>query len=79
VIGLAIQRLTDWALKLIDLTYVMDRQFTELKDTLLKIRAIKCGVRLCGHLSVLTEEMGNDWVVSRILSFALLKYVYSEK
>jgi hypothetical protein len=42
----------------------MDKQFTELKDTLLKIRIIKCGIRLCGHLSFLTDEISSDWIVS---------------
>jgi len=63
---LAIQRLTDWALKLINIEYIMEKQFIELKDTLLKIRVIKCGVRLCGHLSVLTEDISNDWIVSLV-------------
>jgi hypothetical protein len=60
---LAIQRLSDWALKLINIEYIMEKQFIELKDTLLKIRIIKCGVRLCGQLSVLTEDLSNDWIV----------------
>jgi hypothetical protein len=64
---LAIERLTDWADKLINIEYIMQKQFTELKDTLLKIRIIKCGVRLCGHLSVLTEDMSNDWIVSAVV------------
>jgi hypothetical protein len=49
---------------LINIEYIMEKQFTELKDTLLKIRIIKCGIRLCGHLSVLTEDISNDWIVS---------------
>ncbi|CAF3511851.1 unnamed protein product [Rotaria sp. Silwood1] len=61
---LAVQRLSDWALKLINVEYIMEKQFTELKDTLLKIRIIKCGVRLCGYLSVLTEDISNDWTKS---------------
>ncbi|CAF3938847.1 unnamed protein product [Adineta steineri] len=58
----AIQRLTEWTLKLISIEYIMEKQFTELKDTLYKIRIIKCGIRLCGHLSVLTEDISNDWI-----------------
>ncbi|UJR28969.1 hypothetical protein I4U23_010187 [Adineta vaga] len=58
----AIERLTEWALKLINIEYIMTKQFTELKDTLFKIRILKCGIRLCGHLSVLTEEISNDWI-----------------
>lgn len=61
--ALAIQRLTEWTLNLINITYIMEKQFIELKDTLLKIRIIKCGIRLCGHLSVLTEDLSNDWIV----------------
>lgn len=61
----AIQRLTDWASKLIQIDYVITKQFTELDATLLKIRIIKCGIRLSGHLSVLTEEISNEWIVSR--------------
>jgi hypothetical protein len=63
---LAIQRLSDWALKLINIEYIMEKQFTELKDTLLKIRIIKCGIRLCGYLCVLTEDISNDWIVSLV-------------
>jgi hypothetical protein len=62
-IATALRQLTDWSLKLIDLQYVMSTQFTDLSETLLKIRLIKCGIRLCGHLCVLTEELSNDWIV----------------
>ena len=61
---LAIQRLSEWALKLINLDYILEKQFTDFKDTLLKIRIIKCGIRLCGHLSLLTEDLSNDWIVN---------------
>lgn len=61
---LAIQRLTDWAVKLINVEYIMEKQFTKLEDTLLKIRIIKCGVRLCGHLCLLTEDISEDFIVS---------------
>ena len=60
----AIARLSDWASHLIDIGYIMSKQFTELNDTLLKIRMMKCGIRLCGHLSVLTEETSETWIVS---------------
>ena len=42
----------------------MEKQFTNLKDTLLKIRIIKCGIRLCGHLSSLTEDVSENFIVS---------------
>ena len=45
----------------------MEKQFTNLKDTLLKIRIIKCGIRLCGYLSSLTEDISENFIVS--LSF----------
>lgn len=64
VLVLAIQRLTDWTLKLINIEYIMEKQFTQLEETLLKIRIIKCGLRLCGHLSSLTETLSEDWIVS---------------
>ena len=38
---LAIKRLSDWTLQLINIEYIMEKQFTDLKDTLLKIRMIK--------------------------------------
>jgi hypothetical protein len=41
----------------------MEKQFTDLTNTLLKIRIIKCGIRLCGHLCSLTEDISNDWIV----------------
>jgi hypothetical protein len=63
---LAIQRLTDWALKLINIEYIMEKQFTEFKDALFKLRIMKCGIRLCGHLSVLTEDISNDWMVNSL-------------
>lgn len=44
----------------------MGKQFTDLSNTLLKIRIIKCGIRLCGNLSVLTEDISNNWIVSLI-------------
>ena len=62
----AIQRLIDWTLKLINMEYIIEKQFTELENTLLKIRIIKCGVRLCGHLSLLTEGLSEDFIVSSI-------------
>lgn len=46
--------------------YIIENQFTELENTLLKIRIIKCGVRLCGHLSLLTEDLSEDFIVSSI-------------
>ncbi|CAF1554201.1 unnamed protein product, partial [Adineta ricciae] len=58
----AIERLTDWALKLINLDYVIGKQVAHLKDTLINIRIMKCGIRLCGHLSVLTEDLSNSWI-----------------
>ena len=63
-LALAVQRLTEWSLQLIDIEYVMSKQFTELDQTLLKIRIMKCGVRLCGQLSVLTEEISDQWMIS---------------
>ena len=47
----------------------MEKQFTDLKNILLKIRIIKCGIRLCGHLSVLTENLSNNWIVGFCFDF----------
>ncbi|CAF0900246.1 unnamed protein product, partial [Didymodactylos carnosus] len=57
-----LQRLTEWTLKLIDLNYIMDKQFLDRKDTVLKIRLLKCGIRLCGQLTMLNEDFNNEWV-----------------
>ena len=77
----AIQRLTDWTLKLMNIEYIMEKQFTQLEDTLLKIRMIKCGLRLCGHLSSLTEILSEDWIVSSNRSqYELIKqWLFLEK
>jgi hypothetical protein len=61
---LAIARLTDWTLKLINIEYIMEKQFTDLTNTLLKIRIIKCGIRLSGHLCLITEDLSNNWIVN---------------
>lgn len=63
---LAVERLREWATKLINIEYIMEKQFTDVKDTLLKIRIIKCGIRLCGYLCVITEDISNDLIVSLI-------------
>jgi hypothetical protein len=59
----------------------MEKQFTELQDTLFKIRIMKCGIRLCGHLSVLTEDISNDWMVNSLVSSKIedLIFIYLEK
>jgi len=59
----AIERLSDWTLNLLNIDYILDKQFVDIKETLLKIRLIKCGIRLCGHLSLLNEDLSNNWIV----------------